>query len=69
MKQKCFSPEQEPPQRGKGVGAHARTVERHHSTLRQANHKIRAQVEEERLPLDGQQLLTLAVLAKNTLTT
>eukprot|EP00975_Prorocentrum_lima_P071048 12935522-Prorocentrum_lima.AAC.1 len=44
-------------------------VERHHAILRQAFRRIRAQVEDKGLPLDGQQLLTLAVLAKNTLTT
>eukprot|EP00975_Prorocentrum_lima_P069637 12927503-Prorocentrum_lima.AAC.1 len=38
----------------KGIGAHARMVERHHAILRQAFLKIRAQVEEEGLPLDGQ---------------
>eukprot|EP00975_Prorocentrum_lima_P051518 10789373-Prorocentrum_lima.AAC.1 len=44
-------------------------VERHHAILRQAFLKIREQVAEEGLTLDGQQLLTLAVLAKNTFTT
>ena len=53
----------------KGVNAHARMVEKHHDILRQMYLRVRAQADEEGLNYTAQQLLTITVTAKNSLTT
>ena len=53
----------------KGVGSHARMVERHHQILRQCFLRLAAQAKEEGIEAPNNHLLTLAVTAKNALFT
>ena len=46
---------------------HATTVERHHETLRQLIHRIAAQLKLEGLPVNMQDVVSEAVVAKNSL--
>ena len=53
----------------KPKGTHAWMVERHHDLLRQAYSKIRYQANEEGIPFDDDDILALAVMAKNCMIT
>ena len=53
----------------KPKGTHTWMVERHHDLLRQLYSKIRYQANEEGIPYDDDDILAMAVMAKNCMST